>query len=173
MPRRIASSEAPPRNPQACRRSPERGIGTPAGSAQAVAAEPAAAEPRREFLDPQHEHPAAGAGGEGEGRRQEDEDADRRSRGRQRLPAGRKPARASQPARGRVIQSVYWPWITMFTVWNLSYTSLDIEMQGFGIIERIESRYSRCCPMFALKKNAPSLMFVGSPKPLCSIRTFE
>ena len=28
-----------------------------------------------------------------------------------------------------------WPWITMFTVWNLSYTSLDAEMQGFSIIE--------------------------------------
>jgi len=28
-----------------------------------------------------------------------------------------------------------WPWISMFTVWNLSYTSLDAEMQGFSIIE--------------------------------------
>jgi len=28
-----------------------------------------------------------------------------------------------------------WPWIEMFTVWNLSYTSLDAEMQGFSIIE--------------------------------------
>jgi hypothetical protein len=28
-----------------------------------------------------------------------------------------------------------WPWIGMFTVWNLSYTSLDAEMQGFSIIE--------------------------------------
>lgn len=28
-----------------------------------------------------------------------------------------------------------WPWIAMFTVWNLSYTSLDAEMQGFSIIE--------------------------------------
>ena len=28
-----------------------------------------------------------------------------------------------------------WPWIEMFAVWNLSYTSLDAEMQGFSIIE--------------------------------------
>ena len=27
-----------------------------------------------------------------------------------------------------------WPWVTMFTVWNLSYTGND-EMQGFSIIE--------------------------------------
>jgi hypothetical protein len=27
-----------------------------------------------------------------------------------------------------------WPWVTMFTVWNLSYTGGDEEMQGFSII---------------------------------------
>jgi hypothetical protein len=28
-----------------------------------------------------------------------------------------------------------WPWISMFTVWNLSYTSLDAEMRGFSIVK--------------------------------------
>jgi len=27
-----------------------------------------------------------------------------------------------------------WPWVEMFTVWNLSYTGGDEEMQGFSII---------------------------------------
>lgn len=27
-----------------------------------------------------------------------------------------------------------WPWVTMFTVWNLSYTGSTAEMQGFSII---------------------------------------
>lgn len=28
-----------------------------------------------------------------------------------------------------------WPWVTMFTIWNLSYASDNAEMQGFSIIE--------------------------------------
>jgi hypothetical protein len=27
-----------------------------------------------------------------------------------------------------------WPWVEMFTVWNLSYTGGDAEMQGFSIV---------------------------------------
>ncbi|MBN2003131.1 MAG: hypothetical protein JXA21_07210 [Anaerolineae bacterium] len=27
-----------------------------------------------------------------------------------------------------------WPWVTLFTVWNLGYTGDDVEMQGFNIL---------------------------------------
>ena len=32
-----------------------------------------------------------------------------------------------------------WPWVTMFTVWNLSYTGGTDEMRGFSIINADQS----------------------------------